>query len=437
MAKLKFEYIWLDGYLPEPNLRSKTKVINMTNYKGDVKKLPVWAFDGSSTKQADGHYSDCLLQPVTTYKDPQRKNAWLVMCEVLNPDGTPHASNTRHLVPKSSDFWFGFEQEYTLVLSGRPLGFPDNGYPAPQGMYYCSVGNGNVAGRDIVEEHFDVCLEAGLDITGINAEVMLGQWEYQCLAKGSKTAGDDLWISRYLLFRICEKYGVDVEFAPKPVQGDWNGSGCHVNFSNKKMRNTGGETYFKNILETFRRNHLAHIEVYGSGNEMRLTGLHETQHISTFSYGASDRGASIRIPVTTAKTWKGYLEDRRPASNIDPYKVVRRIIETVNEADSGSTRNGKSKSTARKTRVTSKKKDDLTKVEGIGPKIQQLLNKNGIKTYAQLSTTSAKKIKAILENGGTRFKIHNPKTWPKQAKMAAQGNWDKLRVWQKELIGGK
>ena len=441
MALTKLEYIWLDGYKPEPNLRSKTKVVDLpTNYKGDVKKLPIWAFDGSSTQQAKGHYSDCLLKPVTTYRDPERRNAWLVMCEVLNPDGSVHSSNTRAQVPDNKDFWFGWEQEYTLVVNGRPLGFPEAGYPAPQGMYYCSVGNGNVAGREIVEEHFDVCLDAGLNITGINAEVMLGQWEYQCLSKGAKVAGDDLWVSRYLLFRICEKYGVDVEFAPKPVQGDWNGSGCHTNFSNKKMRETGGEAYFKNILEAFRKRHLDHIAVYGSDNDMRLTGLHETQHISTFSYGASDRGASIRIPVTTAKTWKGYLEDRRPASNIDPYKVVARIIATVEEAEAMSTKKTKTKAkatTAKKKKATTKKKDDLTKVEGIGPKIQELLNKNGIKTYGELSAMSAKKIKTILESAGSRYRIHDPKTWPKQAKLAAAGNWDKLNAWQEELSGGK
>ncbi len=333
MITHKFEYIWLDGYTPEPNLRSKTKAITLENYDGDVDSLPMWAFDGSSTKQASGSKSDCLLKPVAVYRDPARRNGWLVMCEVLNPDGTPHSSNTRALINDDPNFWFGFEQEYTLVMNGRPLGFPENGYPAPQGMYYCSVGNDNVAGRDLVEKHFDQCLDAGISITGINAEVMLGQWEFQCFGKGALKAADDLWITRYLLFRISEDYGVHIEFAPKPVKGDWNGSGMHANFSNKAMRDIGGKQLFDNIFKTLGKYHDEHIDVYGSGNHERLTGEHETQHIDHFSFGASDRGASIRIPLRTiSDDWKGYLEDRRPASNADPYKLVSRIMRTVKEA---------------------------------------------------------------------------------------------------------
>ena len=333
MVTHKFEYIWLDGYKPEPNLRSKTRAIPLASYDGGLDPLPMWAFDGSSTQQAEGHSSDCLLKPVRVYRDPGRKNAWLVMCEVLNPDETPHVSNTRALIEDDEDFWFGYEQEYTLVRGGRPLGFPENGYPAPKGMYYCSVGSENVAGRDIVEEHFDQCLDAGIQITGINAEVMLGQWEYQCFGKGGLKAADDLWVSRYLLFRLSEKYNVHIEFAPKPVEGDWNGSGMHCNFSNKAMREEGGKVMFDSIFETFGKYHKEHIAVYGSGNEMRLTGLHETQHIDQFSYGASDRGASIRIPINTVRdNWIGYLEDRRPASNADPYRIASRIMDSVNEA---------------------------------------------------------------------------------------------------------
>ena len=333
MSYQKLEYIWLDGYQPEANLRSKTKIIKSDSFAGEIDRVPMWSFDGSSTQQAEGHSSDCLLKPVSIYRDSARKNGWLVMCEVLNPDGTPHATNERAKIDTEDDsFWFGFEQEYTFVKSGRPLGFPSNGFPPPQGMYYCSVGHENVTGRDIVEEHLDACLDAGIDITGINAEVMLGQWEFQCFGKGAKKASDDLWVSRYLLFRIAEKYGIYVEFAPKPVKGDWNGSGMHTNFSNDEMRNEGGEDLFKAICESFRPLHKEHIGVYGSNNHERLTGLHETQHIDEFSYGVSDRGSSIRIPIAGLEDgWKGYLEDRRPASNADPYKVAARIIKTIKE----------------------------------------------------------------------------------------------------------
>lgn len=332
--KVKLEYIWLDGYSPEPNLRSKTKILDKSEFHGDLAQCPMWSYDGSSTQQADGDKSDCLLKPVRVVADPQRVNAYLVLCEVLNPDHTPHVSNQRAKVQGDPDYWFGFEQEYTLVKDGRPMGFPKEGYPGPQGMYYCSVGHGNVAGREIVEEHLDVCLDAGIEITGINAEVLLGQWEFQVLGKGAKRAADDLWLCRFFLLRICEEYGVSLEFHPKPVQGDWNGSGLHTNFSNKKMREVGGKEYMEAICESFGRFRDEHMAVYGSSNDQRLTGLHETQAIDQFSYGVSDRGASIRIPVSVPENgWRGYLEDRRPASNADPYQIVDRVILSVKAAD--------------------------------------------------------------------------------------------------------
>ena len=328
--KHKVEYVWLDGYKPEPNLRSKTKIVE--GAAGLVlSDLPEWGFDGSSTQQAEGHFSDCLLKPVKLVRDPQRINGWIVMCEVMNPDGTPHESNTRAHLSDNPDNWYGFEQEYTFVADGRPVGFPKDGYPAPQGQYYCGVGGGLVTGRDVVEEHLDVCLEAGLDITGINAEVMLGQWEFQVMGKGNKEACDQLWIARYFLHRISEEQGFKVEFHPKPMVGDWNGSGLHTNFSTKEMREVGGKELFDNIFSAFERNHIEHIANYGSSNEMRLTGRHETQSIDKFSWGISDRGSSIRVPLSTSTNWIGYLEDRRPASNADPYKIVRVIEKSLSE----------------------------------------------------------------------------------------------------------
>ena len=325
----KLEYIWLDGYQPEPSLRSKTKIVDSD--PASVADCPDWSFDGSSTEQAEGDSSDCLLKPVRLVPDPCRKNAFLVLTEVLAADGSVHPSNVRGTFEDDSDFWFGFEQEYTLMKDGLPLGFPAAGFPGPQGPYYCSVGTDNASGRDVVEAHLDACLDAGLSVTGINAEVMKGQWEYQLFGKGAKAAADDLWISRYLLHRTAEQFGVTVSLHPKPVKGDWNGSGCHSNFSNTAIREQGGEELIKGICEKFAAEHAAHIDDYGSDNDQRLTGLHETQAIDTFSYGVSDRGASIRIPVATVQAgWKGYLEDRRPASNMDPYRVVARILSTVN-----------------------------------------------------------------------------------------------------------
>ena len=329
----KFEYVWLDGYRPTQSLRSKVKI----NDHADV-----WAFDGSSTQQATGGESDCILNPVAEYHTIDRIRAdatrtqpglggTYVMCEVLSADHEPHKSNTRthcqNLV--SSEWWFGFEQEYFMYKDGRPLGWPEKGKPRPQGDYYCGVGEGNVVGREIVDRHTEACMNADIGITGTNAEVALGQWEFQVLGSGIR-AGDDLWMARYILQRIAEMKGVSINFAPKPQTGDWNGSGMHTNFSNQQMRTTGGQHVFESICKVLGSEHTSAMGVYGSGNEKRLTGKHETQNIKKFSYGKFDRGASIRIPIATVNNnWVGYLEDRRPASNADPYKVMRHIVETL------------------------------------------------------------------------------------------------------------
>ncbi|WP_207533876.1 glutamine synthetase beta-grasp domain-containing protein [Desertivirga arenae] len=328
----KLEYIWLDGYKPTQSLRSKTKIEK--DFSGKLEDCPMWSFDGSSTEQAPGGSSDCLLKPVFICPDPQRKEGYLVMCEVLDADGNPHESNGRALIEDDdNDFWFGFEQEYFLWddETNKPLGFPAGGYPAPQGPYYCSVGAKNAFGREIVEEHLDACLEAGLNVEGINAEVAAGQWEFQIFSKGAKDCGDQIWIGRYLLERIGEKYGVSINWHCKPLgQLDWNGSGMHANFSNTLLRTAGSQEIFTRVCEAFRPVVKEHIEVYGADNDQRLTGKHETASIHDFSYGVSDRGASIRIPVQVPKWgWKGYLEDRRPNSAADPYKVAARIIKTV------------------------------------------------------------------------------------------------------------
>ena len=332
MAKYKFEYLWLDGYQPVRNIRGKTLIKEYESFPtlGD---LPKWGFDGSSTQQAPGGSSDCVLVPVAVYPDSTRKNGGLVMCEVYNADGTPHASNDRATILDDPDSWFGFEQEYFLYQEGRPLGFPEGGYPAPQGPYYTGVGYKNVGdlARQIVEEHLDICLDAGINHEGINAEVAKGQWEFQIFGKGSKKAADELWIARYLLERLFEKYGLDVEYHCKPLGAtDWNGSGMHANFSTKYLRETGGKEYFDKLMAAFDKYKEEHIAVYGPDNHMRLTGLHETQSIDKFSWGVADRGASIRVPHSFRNNdWKGYLEDRRPNSQGNPYQIASRILATI------------------------------------------------------------------------------------------------------------
>ena len=333
---VKLEYIWLDGYKPTQSLRSKTKIVK--EFSGKLEDLEQWSFDGSSTEQAPGGSSDCLLKPVFVVPDPQRKNAYLVMTEVLSSDGAAHESNGRAgIEDDDNDFWFGFEQEYFLwdTKINKPFGFPAGGFPAPQGPYYCSVGAYNAFGRNIVEEHLDACLDAGLNVEGINAEVATGQWEFQIFSKGAKEAGDQIWVARYLLERIGEKYGVAINWHCKPLGAlDWNGSGMHANFSNGIMRTANSKETFEKICEAFRPVVKEHIAVYGADNDKRLTGKHETASIHDFSYGVSDRGASIRIPVyTPAHNWSGYLEDRRPNSAADPYKVAARIIKTVKSAE--------------------------------------------------------------------------------------------------------
>ena len=313
MTKYKLEYIWLDGYEPTPNLRRKTKVKAFDAFPS-LEELPVWGFDGSSTRQAEGSDSDCLLQPVAIFPDPARRDGTLVMCEVLLPDGTPHPSNSRATMPDDPNTWFGFEQEYFLYRDGRPLGFPDEGFPLPQGEYYTGVGYKNVGqvAREIVDAHIDLCIDAGLSHEGVNAEVAKGRWEFQIFGKGSKRAADELWIARYLLLRLCERYGVDVNFHPKPlgVELDWNGSGLHTNFSSKHLREVGGEEHFLALMAAFDEHKEAHIAVYGPDNHMRLTGLHETQAIDKFNHGVADRGASIRVPHSfVANGYRGYLED--------------------------------------------------------------------------------------------------------------------------------
>ena len=180
------------------------------------------------------------------------------MCEVMMPDGkTPHPTNKRATILDDAGAWFGFEQEYFFYKDGRPLGFPASGYPAPQGPYYTGVGYKNVGdvARKIVEEHLDLCLAAGINHEGINAEVAKGQWEFQIFGKGSKKAADEMWMARYLMLRLTEKYGVDIEFHCKPLgDTDWNGSGMHANFSTKYMREVGGKEYFEALMAAFEKN---------------------------------------------------------------------------------------------------------------------------------------------------------------------------------------
>ena len=334
------EYIWVDGTEPTALVRSKTKIIHNTNDVVSLSTFPQWQFDGSSTNQAPGANSDCLLEPARFVPDPVRGgNSYLVLCEVYNPDGTPHVSNHRAKLRaamkaggEGAEAWVAFEQEYTFFKGSRPLGFGDDRrYPAAQGPYYCGVGADEVYGRNVVEKHMALCMEAGIVLTGINAEVMPGQWEYQCGGPGVDPlmASDHLWLSRWLLYRVGEDFGISATLDPKPVPGDWNGAGMHTNFSTAAMRAEGGIKVITEACDRLGENIERHIAVYGAGNEFRLTGRHETCSINEFKYGVSDRTASIRIPLLVEKEGCGYLEDRRPAANADPYQVCNALLRTT------------------------------------------------------------------------------------------------------------
>jgi glutamine synthetase len=333
-GNIQAEYIWIGG--SGLDLRSKTRTIEGTITSPS--QLPEWNYDGSSTGQAPGEDSEVIIKPCAIFPDPFRGgDNILVLCDTYTPQGEPLPTNHRNPAKKIFDRglehkpWYGFEQEYTMFDSDgvTPFGWPQGGYPGPQGPYYCSAGAENAFGRAIVEAHYRACLYAGVKIAGINAEVMPGQWEYQVGPVEGIHAGDQLFVSRYILLRVAELYGVRISFDPKPIPGDWNGAGMHTNYSTEGTRNDGGFKVILSQIERLSHKHKEHIEVYGEGNHRRLTGRHETASIHKFSYGVANRGASIRIPRTTEAQQKGYFEDRRPASNACPYRVSSKIFETT------------------------------------------------------------------------------------------------------------
>ncbi|XP_073334283.1 glutamine synthetase-like isoform X2 [Pagrus major] len=335
-GKCQVTYIWIDG--TGEGLRNKTRTLD--SEPKSLEDIPEWNFDGSSTYQAEGSNSDMYLKPVRIFRDPFTLDPnKLVLCEVLKYNRLPAETNLRQSCNevmeqvKEHCIWFGMEQEYTLLgIDGHPYSWPVNGYPAPQGPYYCGVGAQNAYGRDIVECHYKACLYAGIQIYGTNAEVMPSQWEFQVGPCEGIEMGDQLWVARFLLHRVCEDFGVVATLDPKPMTGNWNGAGCHTNISTKEMRNENGLIYIEKAIKRLSKKHDEHIAVYdphgGQDNIRRLTGLHETASIKEFSAGVANRGASIRIPRQVGQEQKGYFEDRRPAANCDPYAVTKAIANT-------------------------------------------------------------------------------------------------------------
>jgi glutamine synthetase len=329
------EYIWIGG--SGMDVRCKTRTLSSA--PKSVQDLPEWNYDGSSTGQAPGKDSEVIMKPRAIFRDPFRRGDHiLVLCDTYTPAGEPLPTNTRASANeifenpkvKEEEPWFGMEQEYTMFSMNKwPLGWPQGGFPGPQGPYYCSVGADNAFGRPIVEAHYRACLYAGVKISGINGEVMPGQWEFQVGPCLGIEMGDHLWIARYLMHRVAEEFGVVISFDPKPIPGDWNGAGCHCNYSTKSTRADGGYKHVLAQIDRLAKKHSEHIAVYGLGNERRLTGAHETSPIDRFDFGVANRGCSIRIPRDCEKNQKGYYEDRRPASNCDPYVISSKIAHTT------------------------------------------------------------------------------------------------------------
>jgi len=326
------EYIWIGG---NNELRSKCRV--MDGYDKDS-VYPDWNYDGSSTGQAIGSDSEVIMKARAVFKCPFRRGEnRIVLCDTYLPNGQPHITNHRAGAVEIFDKkieeepWFGLEQEYFLIdlKTGKPLGCE---YSIPeQGPFYCGVGGGNALGRDVVEEHLEKCLYAGLKISGINSEVAPGQWEFQIGPSLGIESGDHLWMARYILNRVCEKYGVRLDLTPKLIK-ETNGSGCHANFSTKGMREgtaekTGLELIDEAIMKLSKK-HLEHMIIYGEGNKERMTGHHETASYDEFSFGRANRGRSVRIGNDTINNKRGYFEDRRPASNSNPYLVTAKIFQT-------------------------------------------------------------------------------------------------------------
>jgi glutamine synthetase len=337
MTLTRAEYIWVGG---NNELRSKTKILD--KFVEKIDDLPIWNYDGSSTEQASGEHSEVLIKPRKIYKDFDylstklaNINTIYVVCDTWLPDGTPHKTNTRIIADKifsnkpELEPWFGMEQEFFVIdlHTNKPIGFPEKGYPEAQGPYYCSVGGGNAFGRQFFELVELSCLKTGINLTGKNFEVCCGQMELQVRNVGIDCA-DDMMMMKYILNKTAELFNYKIDFSAKPIKGDWNGSGCHTNFSTKPMREEGGYALILEAIDKLSKKHKEHIEIYGDDNNERLTGLHETANIDEFSYGVGNRGASIRIPTDTEKNGCGYFEDRRPSSSCDPYLVTSKLYET-------------------------------------------------------------------------------------------------------------
>lgn len=327
-SKTVVEYIWIGG---KNEIRSKTRVFN-SYLPFDINYMLDWNYDGSSTWQADSNGdTEIILKPCAIFKDPFRviegTMCYLLLCDTYKSNGEPTETNHRYQANIIFESlydelpWFGLEQEYFFSCYGE-----SNAPINSEGYHYCGTTQ-NINQRIIVEKHLQMCIIAGVKISGINAEVAKDQWEFQIGPCEGIKAGDDLIVARYILERLAEQIECSINYFPK-IKSDINGSGCHINFSTIGTRAKDGIGVIHKYIEKLEKKHQEHIDVYGENNNLRLTGLHETSSIDKFSWGVGTRNTSVRIPNQTFKDKCGYFEDRRPAANIDPYLATSVIFKT-------------------------------------------------------------------------------------------------------------
>lgn len=309
-------YVWMSrGGV----FRYKIYTLSSLNADGDFDNpdlYPTGTFDGSSTGDAEVGSSDLRIKPCAVYRDVDGVGVF-VLCDIDTAE-TPRA-NLLTLIENRKVFgaescWFGFEQEYFLL--------PFESESEQDAFHYCSP-----TSETIPQHHYNECRQMGVHITGWNCEVAPNQYEFQVCAAGV-SAADDLIMARWVLLRVCQEHDKGLLLVPKPIPV-YNGSGLHTNFSTPQMRTSpGGWSTMLKSVGLLRDRHNEHMEVYGDGNEERLSGMYETSAFDTFSWGIGSRDTSVRLQKVMKGEDKGFIEDRRPASNANPYVVCYALVNT-------------------------------------------------------------------------------------------------------------
>lgn len=335
------EYIWIDG---RGNLRSKyrtafPKFDSYADAAHNYIAVKDWNYHDSSTYQASTENTEIALIPVAYYLNPffEQGRAFLILCKTYNADGSPTNTNFRHDAEKlfeSStshylDPYFRINQEYFIIQSSGTTNFaPLCSYEQPQPDYYCGVGN--VTLRNLAEKHYQYCLNAHLKISAVNAEMEPTQWQFQIGPSSKISASDELWVARYILVKLSEEFRVCICFKPKSLPNPSNSSSLHLHtsFSTQETRDAQNQNGLKCIyqyIDRLSKKHTEHICIYGHNSNR----VHSGSDYHTFSFASGYRGNNICIPKSVLKAGCGYLEDMRPASNADPYRVTAAIFSTA------------------------------------------------------------------------------------------------------------